>query len=67
LQTSTRGVGVAPQCAIIGNVVRVKIPIKERKKEQLGFLESHSVDNYDGIFDKKIIPKGEKGYVIPRN
>jgi hypothetical protein len=56
--------GVAPQCAIIGNVVRVKIPVKKRKKGQLGFLESHSVDNYDWIFTNLI---GEEGDVKPRN
>lgn len=59
--------GVAPQCRIDDKVVRVYIPIEKRPKDKLGFLESHSVDNYDWIFDEKIIQKGEKGYVIPRN
>jgi hypothetical protein len=57
--------GVAPQCAINGFVTRAYIPIKKREKEQLGFTQSHSIDNYDWIFTS--IKKGQNGFVIPRN
>jgi hypothetical protein len=49
---------VVPQCAIKGFVTRAYIPLGERKKEQLGFTQSHSIDNYDWIFTT--IKKGKR-------
>lgn len=57
--------GVAPQCAIkeIDPLKRIYIPIKQRKPEQLGFTQSHSVGNYEWIFNRQ----NQEGHVIPRN
>lgn len=57
--------GVAPQCAIngISKLQRVYIPIKKRSQKQLGFTQSHSIVNYDWIFN---LPKNE-GDVKTRN
>ncbi|KAF2331738.1 fibronectin type III domain-containing protein [Flavobacterium ginsenosidimutans] len=57
--------GVAPQCPIKGIDIlkRIYIPVKDRLPSQLGFTESHSIVNYEWIFNLS----NDKGYVIPRN
>jgi hypothetical protein len=57
--------GVAPQCAMNGidDLKRIRIPIKQRTPEQLGFTASHSIVNYDWIFNLPI----NEGDVKPRN
>ena len=59
--------GVATQCAMNGidDLKRIKIPIKQRTPEQLGFTASHSIVNYDWIFST--ITKEQEGYVETRN
>lgn len=42
---------------------RIYIPVKDRLPSQLGFTESHSIVNYEWIFDLK----QKEGYVKPRN
>jgi hypothetical protein len=56
--------GVAPQCAIndIDPLKRIYIP-RNRPKDKLGFTQSHSINNYEWIFN---LPKDE-GDVKPRN
>lgn len=56
---------MAPKCSIKGidKLKRIYIPVNDRLPSQLGFTESHSIVNYEWVFNLE----KNKGDARPRN
>lgn len=54
--------GIVPQCAAGGLTIKQRV-FMPKDWSPKGFLDSHSINNYKWIFNKK---ENDKGYVTPR-